>query len=342
MSKRKIKEIKIGNVKIGAKNPIAIQSMCSTETSDINSTVRQILELEKEGCEIIRVAVPDIASARAIREIKKHIHVPLVADIHFNADLALAAIKSGADKIRINPSNIPTAGLAEIILSAKRARVPIRIGINSGSIRPFKKKITAEDLIREARKQIKFFEKHKFRNLVISLKHTDIFETIKAYRAISRMCNYPLHLGVTEAGTLVNGICKNAIAIGNLLLDGIGDTIRISLAEDPIQEIRAAKAILKALNLYKKEPTLIVCPTCARCKIDILKLSRELEPQIEKIKKPLKIAIMGCAVNGLGEAMQADFAIVGGQRCGAIYRAGRVIKTVPEKNLLKEFLKIIQ
>ncbi|MBI5152684.1 flavodoxin-dependent (E)-4-hydroxy-3-methylbut-2-enyl-diphosphate synthase [Candidatus Peregrinibacteria bacterium] len=342
MFKRKTREIKIGKVKIGGTNPVAIQSMCSTKTSNIRATVAQILKLEKEGCEIIRVGVPNLASARAIHEIKKQIHIPIVADIHFNADLALAAIESGADKIRINPCNTPRSGLIKIITAAKNTKIPIRIGINSGSIRPFKEKITANDLIREAKKQIRFFEKHNFRNLVISLKHTDVSETIKAYRAISRLYNYPLHVGVTEAGTLINGISKNAIAIGNLLLTGIGDTIRVSLAENPIQEVRAAKAILKALNLYKKEPTLIVCPTCSRCEIDVLKLSRELEPRLSAIKKPLRIALMGCAVNGPGEAKQADFAIVGSRAKGMIYKKGKVIKIVPEKNLAKEFLRIIQ
>lgn len=339
---QKSREIKIGNIKIGGNNSIAIQSMCSTKTSNIRATAAQISTLEKEGCEIIRVGVPDLASAKAIREIKKHIHIPIVADIHFDANLAIAAISSGADKIRINPANIPTEGLAKIIAAAKCSRIPIRIGINSGSIRPFEEKITSTDLIREARKQIKFFESRNFHNLVISLKHTDVRETIKAYRAISKICNYPLHLGITEAGTLINGICKSAIAIGNLLLDGIGDTIRVSLAENPIQEIRAAKAILKALDLYKKEPTLIVCPTCSRCGIDIISLAHHLESHLSRIRKPLRIALMGCAVNGPGEAKQADFAIIGGQRRGAIYSHGRLIKTVSEKNLLKEFLKILE
>lgn len=339
---KKIREIKIGKVKIGANHPIAIQSMCSTKTKNITSTVRQILELEKEGCEIIRVGVPDLASAHAIKQIKKRIHIPIVADIHFNADLAIAAIQAGADKIRINPSNTSRSGLIKIIAAAKAARIPIRIGINSGSIRPFKEKITASDLVKETRKQIKFFEKHNFKNLVISLKHTDVFETIKAYRAIHRVCNYPLHLGVTEAGTFETGFAKNAIAISNLLMDGIGNTIRVSLAEDPIKEIHAAKAILKALNLYKKEPILIVCPTCSRCNIDIISLAHNLEPHLKNIKKPLKIAIMGCSVNGPGEAKQADFAIVGGHAEGAIYKKGKIVKITAEKNLLKEFLKILQ
>ncbi len=336
------KVISIGKIKIGGGNQIAIQSMCSTKTTNIAATVKQILSLEKEGCEIIRVGIPDAASARAIKQIKKHIHIPIVADIHFDPSLALEAIKYGADKIRINPSNIEQKEVAHIITAAKQAHIPMRIGINAGSIRPFKEKILAEDLISEAVRQIKFFEAHNFTNIVLSLKHTDVFENIKAYGKISRICDYPLHLGVTEAGTFYDGFAKNAIAIGHLLSCGIGDTIRVSLAGNPVEEIRAAKSILKALNLYTKEPILIVCPTCSRANINMIGLAKKLEPHLKKIKKPLKIAIMGCAVNGIGEAAQADFAIVGGNKTGAIYRVGRVIKTVPEKNLLKEFLKILR
>jgi len=339
--RRKTHEIKIGNIKIGGSNPIAIQSMCSTKTEDIKKTIAQILKLEKEGCEIIRVGIPNMVSARAIRQIKNHIHIPIVADIHFDARLAIEAINAGADKIRINPSNIGQKDVKNIIAAAKQAHIPIRIGINAGSIRPFKEKVLAKDLIKEAVRQIKFFESLNFTNIVISLKHTNVFENIKAYEQISRICDYPLHLGVTEAGVLYDGFAKNAIAIGHLLSRGIGDTVRVSLAEDPIEEIRAAKSILKALNLYTKEPILIACPTCARTNIDVISIAKKLKPHLKKIKKPIKISLMGCAVNGIGEAAQADFGVVGGDKKAAIYCKGKLIKTVPEKYIIKELLKIL-
>lgn len=341
IKRRKTREIKIGKIKIGGNNEIAIQSMCSTKTSDINKTIAQIVDLEKEGCEIIRVGIPDEVSARAIRQIKENIDIPIVADIHFDPKLAITAINNGADKIRINPSNIPREGLIEIVKKAKSAKIPIRIGINAGSIVPFKEKVTAEDLVKEARKQIKFFESLKFTDIVLSLKHTDIFENIKAYEQISKACDYPLHLGVTEAGTLMDGFAKNTIAISQLLMKGMGDTLRVSLAEDPKEEIRAAKSILKALGLYTKEPILIVCPSCARTNINIIWLAKKLENELKKIKKPIKVSLMGCAVNGPGEAAQADFGIVGGDKSGAIYKKGKVVKAVPERDLIKELLRVI-
>ncbi|KKQ72135.1 MAG: 4-hydroxy-3-methylbut-2-en-1-yl diphosphate synthase, (E)-4-hydroxy-3-methylbut-2-enyl-diphosphate synthase [Candidatus Peregrinibacteria bacterium GW2011_GWC2_39_14] len=342
IQRRKTREVKIGGIKIGGKNEIAIQSMCSTKTVDVKKTVAQILALEKLGCEIIRIGIPDPDSAKAIKQIKKRIHIPLVADIHFDPNLAVASIENGADKIRINPSNIPQKSLVQIIEKAKKFNVPIRIGVNAGSIRPLKEKITAEDLVKEVKKQIKFFESLNFRNIVISLKHTDIFENIKAYEQISKFCDYPLHLGVTEAGTLFQGFAKNAIAISNLLMNGIGDTLRISLAEDPIEEIKAAKAILSSLNLYKKAPLFIVCPTCGRTNIDIIKISHILEEKLSHIKKPIKIAIMGCAVNGPGEVAQAKYGIIGGNKSAGIFNHGKLIKTVPEKEIVKEFIKLVE
>jgi (E)-4-hydroxy-3-methylbut-2-enyl-diphosphate synthase len=329
---------------------ITIQSMCDTKTTAVAQTVKQIKQLEKEGCDLVRVAVPDLASAKALSKIKRQIKIPLIADIHFNPDLAIAAIENGADKIRINPGNIKDEKvLAKIAAAAKKRKIPIRIGVNSGS---FNSKPTPGNLADEAIKWVKFFESQKFKNLVISIKSSDPHVVIEANEILytklkRRKTPYPIHLGVTEAGTLIPGITKSTFALAPLLGKGIGDTIRISLTEDPVLEIKAAKELLKSLGLYTKEPLIISCPTCGRTEIDLKKLTKEIEKELAKMKfkprkKPMKIAVMGCVVNGPGEAREADYAICGGRAQGAIYKNGKHLKTTTENQLVKEFIKLIK
>jgi len=389
MTKPKI--ITVGQVQIGGDFPPAIQSMCDTKTENISATVKQIKELEKIGCEIVRVAVPNLKAAKAIKKIKRRIKIPLVADIHFDPALAIEAIKNGADKIRINPGNInDKKALIKIIQTAKSYKIPIRIGVNSGSLEKSllkKHKFpTPKALVESAINWIKFFESQSFKNLVISIKSSDPETVVKANELLFRKMKqrkviYPIHLGVTEAGPLIAGITKNTIALSALLKKGIGDTIRISLTDSPINEVKAAKELLKALNLYAKEPIIISCPTCGRTEIDLKKMVKEVEKGLVKnpsivrahgasplrpsetalthelsscitppptkartefVRAPMKIAIMGCVVNGPGEAKQADFALCGGKRSVALYKKGKFIKTVPEKTAVKEFLKLIK
>jgi (E)-4-hydroxy-3-methylbut-2-enyl-diphosphate synthase len=332
------------------KKTITIQSMCDTKTTAVAQTIKQIKQLEKEGCDLVRVAVPDLASAKALTKIKPQIKIPLIADIHFNPALALAAIENGADKIRINPGNIQDKKmLAEIAAAAKKRKIPIRIGVNSGS---FSRQPTPGNLADEAIKWTEFFEDQKFKNLVISIKSSDPQTVIEANEILHtklkrRKTPYPIHLGVTEAGTLITGITKSTIALASLLKKGIGNTIRISLTEDPVLEIKAAKELLKSLGLYTKEPLIISCPTCGRTEIDLKKLTKEIEKELAKVKfkprtKPLKVAVMGCVVNGPGEAREADYAICGGRGQGAIYKKGKHLKTTPENKLVKDFIKLIK
>lgn len=344
--RRRTKVINIGGVKIGGKNPVRIQSMTNTQTLNVKATVRQILELEKVGCEIVRVGVPDFKSAEAIKEIKKKIHAPLVADIHFNPQLAIVSIENGADKIRINPGNIKDReGLAELVRLAKRSKIPIRIGVNSGSLakeilEKYKGKVTIEALVESALKSIKFLENLNFYNIVLSLKATDVLTTIEAYKIISRKVDYPLHLGVTEAGRAETGIVKSALGIGVLLLEGIGDTIRVSLSGDPKEEIKIGLEILKNLKL-REGLLMISCPTCARTKIEVEGIERFLETIIplEVQKQEKKIVIMGCTVNGIGESKDADLGIVGINRGEAgIFKKGKLVKKIKEKDL-KKYLK---
>lgn len=347
---------------------IAIQSMCDTKTENISATVRQIKALEREGCDLVRVAVPTLKAAEAIKKIKRQIKIPLIADIHFDPELALAAIKNGADKIRINPGNIsdPDA-LIKIIKAAKSRKIPIRIGVNSGSLEKSLiekyKGPTHCALAESATNWIKFFESQNFTNLFVSIKSSDPETTVKANELLfasmkKRKKIYPIHLGVTEAGTLIPGIIRSSIALSQLLKKGIGDTIRISLTADPVQEVKAAKELLKALNLYTKEPIIISCPTCGRTEIDLKKMVAEvgkgLTQNVHAVRtlfelstnsartSPLKIAIMGCVVNGPGEAREADFALCGGKNSAALYKKGKFIKSVPEKQAVKEFLKLIR
>jgi len=334
-------------IKIGGNFPIAIQSMCDTKTENVRATVAQIRKLQEEGCDLVRVAVPTLEAAKAIKQIKKQINIPLIADIHFDPTLAIEAIKNGADKIRINPGNISDEkAITSIIAAAKSKKIPIRIGVNAGS---FKKAPTPLALATDAIKWMKFFESRKFTDIIVSIKSSDITTTIKANELLYSMMKkrkaiYPIHLGVTEAGTLISGITKSAIALSRLLEKGIGDTIRISLTDDPVNEVKAAKELLKALGLYDKEPMIISCPTCGRTEIDLKALVSKTELALKKlnIKKPLKIAIMGCVVNGPGEAKHADYAICGGKKSGAIFKYGKFVKSVPENFLVKEFLKLLK
>lgn len=346
IKRRKSIEVKIGKLTIGGKFPILLQSMTKTNTRDVISTISEIKELEKSGCEIVRVAVPDEISAKNLKIIKKEISIPLVGDVHFNYKLALIAIDSGVDKIRINPGNIGEEyKIREILKAAKLARIPIRIGINSGSLEKFMYKKRHEDSIHVARnivnkalECIRLFEKNKFFDIVLSLKASDTLTTINAYRLMAVKCNYPFHIGITEAGTLLPGTVKSSIGIGMLLSEGIGDTIRVSLASSPLNEVRIGREILKTLKLRSNTVDLIVCPTCGRCEIDIFKIADEVEKNILHINKPLKLAVMGCVVNGPGEAKEADLGIAGGKKAGIIFKFGKIIKKVKEKDLVKEFL----
>lgn len=343
MVRKKTKIIKIGNLKIGGGFPIRVQSMTNTPTWDIKKTCRQIKELEKAGCEIVRMGIPDLKSARALSKIKKKINIPLVADIHFSAELACEAIKRGVDKLRINPGNFPGENLARIVKLARRYRVPIRIGINSGSLEKDilgkHRKVTPEMMVKSALRNIKLMEKFGFYNLVISLKAPDVFRTIRAYQMLSKKTNYPLHLGVTEAGGKFSGTVKSAVALGHLLLQGIGDTIRVSLSADPVEEVKAGWEILKSLGLREKGAKIVSCPTCARSEIDVIKIAKKIEKLTNQIKKPLKIAVMGCVVNGLGEAREADLGIVGIKNAALITKNGKIVKRIPKKDILPEFKK---
>lgn len=337
------KRIQIGEKQIGGGQPVAIQSMCNTDTRDAQSTIRQILELEDLGCDIIRVAVPDLEAAEALREIKKNIHIPLVADIHFDYRLALAAIQNGADKIRLNPGNIKEKQYVRQVADCCRERgVPIRIGVNSGSVPKdlleTYQKPCKEALFLAAKRHIDLLQEHNFDNIVVSLKSSDTKLTVETYRYFHESYDYPLHLGITEAGTLYQGIVKSSVGIGALLLDGIGDTLRVSLTADPKEEIKAAKAILKASGHPVNEPEIISCPTCGRTKIDLIPIASRVEAALAHVKKPIKVAVMGCVVNGPGEAREADIGIAGGDGCAVLFKKGEIIRTIQEEDIVKELL----
>ena len=332
------KKVKIGNTYIGGGESIKIQSMCNTPTSDADKTINQILSLEKAGCEIIRVAVPDEKSALSIEKIKQNIHIPLVADIHFDYRLAIKAMECGADKIRINPGNIGSEeGIKAVVNLAKSKSIPIRIGVNSGSIeKEILEKyshLTAEGMVESAKKHIDILNKYDFDDIVVSLKSSSTQMTIDAYRLMSEKYNYPLHLGVTEAGTFLSGAVKSAIGIGCLLKDNIGDTIRVSLTDDPIEEVYVAKEILNALDLRKTGARLVSCPTCGRTKLDLIGLAKRVDALIKDIEMPITVAVMGCVVNGPGEAREADIGIAGGNGEGLIFKKGEIIKKVKEEEL---------
>lgn len=339
------KEIKIGNITIGGNNSIAIQSMCNTKTKDISSTVNQILSLEKQGCNIIRVAVLDYDDAIAIKEIKKQIHIPIVADIHYDYKLALAAIESGIDKLRINPGNIGNIDNIKLLVDkCKEKNIPIRIGVNLGSLnKDIEKKYgrCAKALVESAKEHVKILESLNFYDIVISLKASDVATTIEAYELANKEFNYPLHIGVTEAGTSFSGTIRSSIGIGTLLFNGIGDTLRVSLSDDPINEVKVAKEILASFNYYRK-PILTSCPTCGRTQYNMLPILKEIEYFLDSLQDTnIKVAIMGCAVNGPGEAKDADIGIAGGIGEVLLFKKGKVIRKIKEENVIKELKKEI-
>jgi (E)-4-hydroxy-3-methylbut-2-enyl-diphosphate synthase len=335
------KVIHIGNKIIGGNNPVLIQSMTNTKTEDVKATVAQILELERAGCDIIRSAVPTMEAAKAFSEIKNHIHIPIVADIHFDYRLAIAAMEHGADKIRINPGNIGSIEkLKAVIGVAKERNIPIRVGVNSGSLeKSLLNKyggVTAEGIVESALDKVKIIEDLDYDNLVISIKSSDVLMCVKAHELIAKVTNYPLHVGITESGTLISGNIKSSIGLGIILNQGIGDTIRVSLTGNPLEEIKSAKLILRTLGLRKGGVELVSCPTCGRTQIDLITLANKVEDMIQDIPLDIKVAVMGCAVNGPGEAKEADIGIAGGHGEGLIIKKGEIIKKVPEDELLSE------
>lgn len=323
-----------------------IQSMCNTDTTDIRATVKQILALEKEGCEIVRVAVLNMDAARAIGKIKKKIHIPLVADIHFDHQLALEAIKQGVDKIRINPGNIGSEEKIKAVVEAcRKNKIPIRIGVNGGSLEQDlldKYGATPKAAVESAMRHIRILEKLKFKDILISIKFNDVQRVVESYKMLAKKVRYPLHLGITEAGTVFSGSIKSAMGIGILLNEGIGATVRVSLTADPIREIPVCWMILQFLGLRRRGPEMISCPTCGRTKIGLIDLAEKVEKALEKINKPIKVAVMGCVVNGPGEAREADVGVAGGNGMGAIFVKGKVIKSVKEKDILPALLEEIE
>lgn len=339
--------VNIGGVKIGGDNPVAIQSMCNTDTRDVKATVNQIHELENAGCEIIRVAVPDMVAAKAVADIKKQIHIPLVVDIHFDYRLALECMKNGADKVRINPGNIGDHDrVKQVVEMAKEREIPIRIGVNGGSLeRELLQKyggVTADALVESAMGHVAILDELNFNNVVVSIKISDVPKMLCAYRKFNEISDIPLHIGVTESGTLKGGTIKSAVGIGALLAEGIGDTMRVSLTANPVEEIYAAYDIQKVLGMRKTGAEIVSCPTCGRTQLDLISIANEVEKRAANIDKPIKIAVMGCAVNGPGEAREADIGIAGGKGEGLIFKKGEIIKKVPQDRLVDELMKEIE
>ena len=340
MFRDKTKKVWIGDVCIGGGSPVAIQSMTNTRTEDVEATVAQILELERAGCQIIRCAVPTMEAAQALAKIKKKIHIPLVADIHFDYRLAIAAIENGADKIRINPGNIGARERVQAVVDkSKEHQVPVRVGVNSGSLeKPLVEKykgVTAEGLVESAMDKVHMIEEMGYDNLVVSIKSSDVMMCVKAHELIADRCQYPLHVGITESGTLLAGNIKSSIGLGLILNQGIGDTIRVSLTGDPVEEIKSAKLILKTLGLRKGGIEVVSCPTCGRTKIDLIGLANQVEQMAADIPLDIKVAVMGCVVNGPGEAKEADIGIAGGIGEGLLIKKGQVVKKVKEDQLLE-------
>ena len=344
--------IKVGNVQIGGQNKVIIQSMTNTKTKDVVSTVKQILELEKAGCEIIRVACLDMEDAKAIKDIKEQIHIPIVADIHFDYRIAICAIEAGVDKVRINPGNIGGKEKVKAVVDkCKEYNVPIRIGVNAGSLEKdllekYGGKPTANAMVESAKRHIQILEDLDFYDIAISLKASNIDLCIESYEEAAKTFKYPLHLGITEAGTAFSGTIKSSIGLGILLREGIGDTIRVSLSDDPIEEIKVVKEILKDCNLYTNVPTLVSCPTCGRTQIDLIPMAKEVEQFLQTINSDITVAVMGCAVNGPGEASNADIGIAGGIKEGLLFKKGKIIRKIPQENIVnelkEEILKMIE
>ena len=339
MRREETKVVQIGNCKIGGGNPVAIQSMTNTKTEDVEATVAQILALEAAGCDIIRCAVPTMEAAEALTEIKKRIHIPLVADIHFDYRLAIAAIEHGADKIRINPGNIgDVSRVREVVEKAKEYNVPIRVGVNSGSLEKHLVEkyggVTAEGIVESALDKVRMIEEMGYDNLVVSIKSSDVMMCVKAHELIAEQCPYPLHVGITESGTILSGNIKSSVGLGIILYERIGDTIRVSLTGDPLEEIKSAKLILKTLGLRKGGIEVVSCPTCGRTKIDLIGLANQVENMVADIPLDIKVAVMGCVVNGPGEAKEADIGIAGGIGEGLLIKKGEIVKKVKEEELL--------
>lgn len=347
MERRNSRKVKIGNLYIGGGEHIAVQSMLNVPAHDVKGNVRQAVALEKAGCEIIRVSVPDKEAVKTVEALKAAVKAPIVADIHFDYKLALDSLAAGVDKIRLNPGNIGSDDRVKAVADeCARKGVPIRIGVNSGSL---EKEIlakygspTPEAMCESAMYHVKLLEKFDFDNIVISIKSSDVQKMYEAYELLAEKCDYPLHLGVTEAGTQRMGLIKSAIGIGGLLLRGIGDTIRVSLTADPVNEVYAGFDILKAAGLLTGTPTLVSCPTCGRTKIDLISIASEVEEHLRNVKKDIKVAVMGCAVNGPGEAREADIGIAGGDGCGLIFKKGEIIRKVPEEDIVAELLSEIE
>lgn len=347
MERRLTRAVDVGGVKIGGGSPISIQSMCNTDTRDIGATVAQILKLEEAGCEIIRVAVPDMEAAEAIAGIKKQIHIPLVADIHFDYRLALECIKNGIDKVRINPGNIGDRERVRLVADAAKANgIPIRIGVNGGSL---EKRLlekyggaTADALVESAMGHIEILDAVNFTDMVVSIKISNVPVMLDAYRKFSAQCDIPLHVGVTESGTERMGTIKSSIGIGTLISEGIGDTVRVSLTADPVREVYAAKDILRTLGARKRGIEFVSCPTCGRTQIDLIRIASEVEARLANVEKDIKVAVMGCIVNGPGEARDADIGIAGGNGVGMIFKKGEILRKVPETEIVDELVKEIE
>ncbi|MEK6673350.1 MAG: flavodoxin-dependent (E)-4-hydroxy-3-methylbut-2-enyl-diphosphate synthase [Nitrospirota bacterium] len=346
ISREKTRLIFVGNVPVGGGSPVSVQSMTKTDTRNVAATVSQIKSLEAEGCDIIRLAVPDIEAAKALGAIKKSVTIPVIADIHFDWRLALEAIKQGIDGLRINPGNIGAKWkVQEVVIAASERSIPIRIGVNAGSLG--KDLLTkyghpsAEAIVESADRHISILEELGFSNIKVSLKASDVVMTVNAYRLFSKRYDFPLHIGISEAGPSFTGIIKSSVGLGILLSEGIGDTMRVSLTSDPSEEIRVAYCILRSLGLTKRGADIVSCPTCGRCEIDIRGMAAEVEERLRQIKSPIKVAVMGCVVNGPGEAREADYGIAGGRGIGLIFRKGEVVKTVRENELLEELFKMI-
>ena len=346
IKRRESKQIQIGNVKIGGNAPISVQSMCNTDTRDVEKTVSQIKTLEEAGCELIRLAVLNKDAAASIKEIKKRVNIPIIADIHFDYRLAIQCIENGVDALRLNPGNIGREeNVKKVVELAKINKTPIRIGINGGSL---EKELQAldmplhEKMVKSAMRHIKILEDNDFDLIKVSLKSSSVPTTIAAYREISKLVPYPLHLGVTETGTLKGGLVKSSVGLGTLLAEGIGDTIRVSLTENPVEEVHAGFSILKSLELRKKGINFISCPTCGRCQIDLIGLAKKVENALSSIDKELTVAVMGCPVNGPGEAKHADYGVAGAIKEGYLFKKGEILKRVPENDILDELLALIK